>query len=176
MLLLHTLPPLPGTPGEIMLPQIHIRHKHFPKDYAPDKSLHFSTWFIAEYIVCLHMQEQITSDLYFHNDYCSDSFTPRYIDVRANHLYKKGRGTKEWMTIQSNKKDKRLKKKAWLDLNTSHDLRKVLAKDFCCSCCFLSPSPCFAFWICCSTQGCCSWPAEPNLLPSGGCFKCQHNM
>lgn len=114
MLLLHTLPPLPGTPGEIMLPQIHIRHKHFPKDYAPDKSLHFSTWFIAEYIVCLHMQEQITNDLYLHNDYCSDSFTPWYIDVRANHLYKKGRGIKEWMTIQSNKKDKRLKKSlAW---------------------------------------------------------------
>lgn len=27
-------------------------------------------------------------------------------------------------------------------MNTFSDLRKVVAKEFCCSCCFLSPSPC----------------------------------
>ena len=36
------------------------------------------------------MQEQITSDLYFCNDYCSDSFTLWYIGVRAKNLLKKG--------------------------------------------------------------------------------------
>lgn len=60
--------PLGETPGEITLSQVCIKCKHFPKDYTPDKSLHFSTWFITEYIVCLHMQEQITRDLYIHND------------------------------------------------------------------------------------------------------------
>lgn len=82
MLLLHTLPPLPGTPGEITLPQIPISASIFPKIMC---QINLSTWFIAEYIVCLHMQKQITSDLYFHNDYCSDSFTPWYIGVRVNH-------------------------------------------------------------------------------------------
>lgn len=93
ILLLHTHLIL----SEITVPQIHIRCRHFPKDYTADKSLHFSTWFITEYIVCLHMQKQITSDLYFHNDCCSDSFTPWYIGVRANHLCKRGETSKnEW--------------------------------------------------------------------------------
>lgn len=61
-MLLHTLYSPQETPGEITFPQIHIKHKYFPKDYALDKSLHFSTWFITKCIVCLHMQEEITSD------------------------------------------------------------------------------------------------------------------
>lgn len=104
--------PIGQISGEITLPQIHIRHKHFPKDYAPDKSLHFSTWFITEYIVCLHMQEQITSDLYFHNDYCSDSFTLCYIGVRANHLYKKGERSRNGWQYKVTQKGKEGKKKA----------------------------------------------------------------
>lgn len=122
--------PLRETPGEITLPQIHIRCKHFPKDYAPDKSLHFSTWFITEYIVCLHMQEQITSDLYFHNDYWGDSFTLLYIGVRANHLYKRGERSRNGWQYKVTQKGKEGRKKPGQTWTLSVTRGKLRQKSF----------------------------------------------